>query len=311
MTLASIQHRCRYNNFSRALYDASVRFENFQACRRIVTLSQEPWIVDKSGNLIRERAYSVLLMEDSLPYLLNHYANTVASSWSQVFRDFFPPRGVPFKYSSLSNISATDDKETLISQVMSELIHDIVQEEGSMPSSTVLVTRGPILSLVAQYYLESWPLAGLVMIDPLLLPPPHLTSTASQLLEHITKSQCPIDTTQVCYLALLQQLSDGRYSRKLQLEPGSVPMCVWSSFPSNKVPNEGFEYENNYSKYSQFTSLYCSLCSQTAKRHSDSNRQVTVHDMIEEFSQNPTEPSIGREMYSMLNTIYRFCEDNT
>eukprot|EP00571_Detonula_confervacea_P008838 CAMPEP_0172326314 /NCGR_PEP_ID=MMETSP1058-20130122/56181_1 /TAXON_ID=83371 /ORGANISM="Detonula confervacea, Strain CCMP 353" /LENGTH=244 /DNA_ID=CAMNT_0013043067 /DNA_START=515 /DNA_END=1249 /DNA_ORIENTATION=+ len=42
------------------------------------------------------------------------------------------------------------------------------------PTSTsahaVLIARGPVQCLIAQYFLESLPLAGLVLVDPLLLP---------------------------------------------------------------------------------------------------------------------------------------------
>jgi hypothetical protein len=81
----------------------------------------------------------------------------------------------------------------------------------SLPN-IVLITRGPIVSLVAQYYLESLPLAGLVMVDPILYPFPKLQFKRGSMQD-----------------AFMKGVLAEKETRPLKLEPGVVPMLIFRS----------------------------------------------------------------------------------
>ncbi|KAL9179161.1 hypothetical protein ACHAXT_008451 [Thalassiosira profunda] len=130
---------------------------------------------------------------------------------------------------------------------------------------SVLIARGPLQCLVAQYFLESLPLAGLVLVDPLLLPEdgrdgkkttmaegesrwrasvmdclamldgaaPHLASAAYEESSHplmLTKDNTDIERGQSsAELSILQSLAHDEATesaRPLRLEPGSMPLLV-------------------------------------------------------------------------------------
>jgi hypothetical protein len=117
----------------------------------------------------------------------------------------------------------------------------------SASAHAVLIARGPIQCLVAQYFLESSPLAGLVLIDPLLLPDDgrrtELTSSSSssslesrwttslmELMSIIEQLHPPPkDNDEISFIHSLLQQS----SRPLQLEAGAVPMLILYSDNNN------------------------------------------------------------------------------
>jgi hypothetical protein len=109
----------------------------------------------------------------------------------------------------------------------------------SASAHAVLIARGPIQCLVAQYFLESSPLAGLVLIDPLLLPndgrrymstttiakaESRWTTSLMELMSIIEQLYPPPkNNDEISFLhSLIQQES----SRPLQLEAGAVPMLI-------------------------------------------------------------------------------------
>eukprot|EP00957_Ditylum_brightwellii_P022288 1681808-Ditylum_brightwellii.AAC.1 len=84
-----------------------------------------------------------------------------------------------------------------------------------MPPGTVLIAVGPVPCLVAQYYLKSLPLAGLILVDPSNKKEIH------PLLHNL--SEC-----KVIELMIVEDLAKtcSSWDRPLQLEPGSVPMLI-------------------------------------------------------------------------------------
>jgi len=133
----------------------------------------------------------MVLMESSL------YRN----SWEEFCAKFYPSHGIQFasidimkhqrqQKESSSQTQKNKNKSPALSlkSLEQNLAHDLdrlgevaenlgdadffIPDQPTMSTSahSVLIARGPVQCLVAQYFLESSPLAGLVMVDPLLLP---------------------------------------------------------------------------------------------------------------------------------------------
>mmetsp|Transcript_29946 Transcript_29946/g.64146 ORF Transcript_29946/g.64146 Transcript_29946/m.64146 type:complete len:406 (+) Transcript_29946:62-1279(+) len=142
------------------------------ARRRIVTSSIAPPIT------ATERPETIVIAESKL----------YASSWHDSFASSFPERGLHFSSvditKPLPSMNVSNKRNNCgdcltLSALESNLGKDLSNLHGSegLQSSTtsssahaLLVARGPIPCLISQYFLESLPLAGLVLIDPLLLP---------------------------------------------------------------------------------------------------------------------------------------------
>ena len=146
---------------------------------------------------VMEKPYTLILMEDDVSAAFttpkrseqhqnndNHHATnklTTSSSWIELFRSKIPrDYGMSFASVSLQmqlplhrdkNNSVDGDGNTRRRSLVS--ISDALQslKASRLPefSDAILVARGPVSSLIAQYYLESFSLQGLVMIDPILL----------------------------------------------------------------------------------------------------------------------------------------------
>jgi len=96
-----------------------------------------------------------------------------------------------------------------------------MSEDLMQHPSIVLVARGPLVSWVAQFYLESLPLSGLVMVDPFVEP-------STEIMKEIRR-QYRIENTCTSDVGLLTQIESGFETRQLKLEPGVVPMLVLMS----------------------------------------------------------------------------------
>lgn len=155
--------------------------------RTIVTESIEP----SSASSIPERPCTVVLAQDGSLY---------ENSWQEPFSQVLPnKRGL--HYCNL----------LLDARSLHKGLDLLEQDLASMPN-VVLITRGPIVSMIAQYYLESLPLAGLVMVDPILYPFPKLEFKRGSMQE-----------------AFMKEIFAGKETRPLKLEPGVVPMLVFRS----------------------------------------------------------------------------------
>lgn len=173
---------------------------------------QSRWIISSIydpplDTKVKEKPFTLLLLEDEFIY---------NDSWRDSFEKYIP-RDYGMAFGSLSFA----DKSTF---------HDMVEgtklDLFNIPDA-LLISRGPISSWCAQFYLESQPLKGLIMVDPILfdLEEDPITSDAirklqtnvlvgAKLLEHNTR---------------LTNLVKESQQRSLKLEPSSVPMFVISS----------------------------------------------------------------------------------
>ena len=120
-------------------------------------------------------------------------------------------------------------------QMHSELANDL-----STHADVVLVARGPLPCLVAQFYLESLPLSGLILIDPLIVPrrdgtgddERSLQSSAQIFMEIASKADCfDLHNETSCkngeeanFLDKMQRNSE--FDRPLKLEAGVIPVKV-------------------------------------------------------------------------------------
>ena len=155
-----------------------------------------------------EKPFTLALMEDRYIY---------KDTWKITFESFIPrDYGMSFVSLSVPEESTSDD---MVEELKSDLFpfHD-----------AVLISRGPISSWCAQFYLESRPLKGLVMIDPILFDlqqEDQTTSDAISVLQRNVKTttKTPMD------LGNWMKVIAGAQQRKLKLEPNSVPMFIFTS----------------------------------------------------------------------------------
>jgi hypothetical protein len=177
---------------------------------------------------ILERPCTVLLVEDR---------NVYQTSWREAFQDKIPKEyGMSFGYLELPTAPKSVDEG--LKEMNTELpaFHD-----------AVLVARGPFVSWYAQFFLESFPLKGLVLVDPLCFDRVRgdeqdlaTNRLERDLQDHGLESAREFQQLQAIY--------NGLETRKLKLEPNAVPMRVFQT-----LPDPG----------------YASAAVETAERHSD------------------------------------------
>ena len=195
--------------------------------RTKVTSSIEPPPLLPDGYV--ESPGVIALLESSL------YRN----AWSRPFASAFPDRGVHFlSVDVFSDLSSSFTVSESFAQMHTELATDL-----SPHAEVTLVARGPLPCLVAQYYLESLPLSGLILADPLIVPRRGGeldTNDASSDNESLQSSvQSFLQTTSQAYcfdfetnnengetLLLGKMQQSGEYDRPLKLEAGVVPVKV-------------------------------------------------------------------------------------
>ena len=117
---------------------------------------------------------------------------------------------------------------------------------GTLIPSPIFIARGPVLSWMAQFYLESLPLAGLIMIDPL----PFTTERAHELYQtqydankgsnNSTGSTSTGSTTKGMILSkeyydIIQDYNEHWDHWTLKIEAGSIPMLILSTKVSESM----------------------------------------------------------------------------
>jgi hypothetical protein len=160
--------------------------------RLVMTESVEP----PPTSTVPERPCEVALAQDSI----------YNSCWQEPFSQILPyERGLHYYSISMEANSLQNGLDVL------------TQDLSSLPN-VVLVARGPIVSLIAQYYLESLPLAGLILVDPILIDHEHIL--------HRLEARLERDSSQHQFV---KELLSTEEPRQLKLEPGAVPMLVFQS----------------------------------------------------------------------------------
>ena len=112
----------------------------------------------------------------------------------------------------------------------------------SLIQHPILIARGPVLSWMAQFYLESLPLSGLIMIDPI----PFTTERAYALYHQThyhtnadSSSNTSIGTNGMTlskeYHDIIQDYSEHWDHWTLKIEAGSIPMLILSTKVSESM----------------------------------------------------------------------------
>eukprot|EP00559_Dactyliosolen_fragilissimus_P003452 CAMPEP_0184859656 /NCGR_PEP_ID=MMETSP0580-20130426/4644_1 /TAXON_ID=1118495 /ORGANISM="Dactyliosolen fragilissimus" /LENGTH=435 /DNA_ID=CAMNT_0027356419 /DNA_START=139 /DNA_END=1446 /DNA_ORIENTATION=- len=168
-----------------------------QQQRTIVFQSIEPPITLDNDPTYTEKTYTIALLEHH-PTSKQQKDSSSSSSlfnyppWAKAFTSYFPQKGIKCvhidilsdpslsfleprssSYSSSTTTSHTKTRPPPLLTKLLQILSNDLQKECHPLSKTVLVARGPIACLVAQYHLESLPLGGLILVDPLLLPFDH------------------------------------------------------------------------------------------------------------------------------------------
>lgn len=153
-----------------------------------------------------ERPCTLLLAQDVI---------YTSSNWHTSFTSLPTQHGI--SYAQYTRSESVDSVDTAL--------QDLWNDVGSIgPHQTVLVAKGPWHSWLAQFYLESLSLAGLVMVDPLPLDDRNGVNQLELLykklgLEHSTE------------YSLFQEFVNHWDHWTLKLEPGAVPMLVIQTIP--------------------------------------------------------------------------------
>jgi len=237
---------------------------------------------------VMEKPYTVILMEDDVSEFFyataanadgNFNGNSAeptttsiaeaSSSWIEAFRSKIPrDYGMSFASVSLQmrrklNNNGGDNNIITAERGIAAPLSDVMQalRDSSLPgvSDAVLVARGPVSSLCAQYYLESFSLKGLVMIDPILLDDDDCeNNSAGQDNENNNNLS-----------ALISKLYSGdadsaeRFrSKRLLVEPNAVPMMVVATIA-------GGDSSENDNRLASGSTNWKSLSRFVADRHGD------------------------------------------
>lgn len=174
-------------------------------------------------------------------------------AWAKSFASTLPNRGIHFlSVDVFSQLSASSTVSESFALIHNELAADL-----SPHAEVTFVGRGPLPCLVAQYYLESLPLSGLILVDPLIVPRRvsesntgdagssdeiSLQTTAKLLMMTTSQANCfDFETCddhshrEIMMLDKMQQHND--YDRPLKLEAGVVPVKVLYS--GGDIAHEG------------------------------------------------------------------------
>ncbi|MGK3743441.1 MAG: hypothetical protein ACI90V_010297, partial [Bacillariaceae sp.] len=123
-----------------------------------------------------------------------------------------------------------------------ELLKSLKDSELPRINDAVLIARGPVASLCAQYYLESCSLQGLIMIDPILV-----NDTPNDKDDAGNDANDNDDTIALLCSRIFHNNDDDddqdRFrSTRLLIESNSVPMMVVLTVPNNKVWNRASRF---------------------------------------------------------------------
>mmetsp|Transcript_9633 Transcript_9633/g.28865 ORF Transcript_9633/g.28865 Transcript_9633/m.28865 type:complete len:334 (+) Transcript_9633:77-1078(+) len=217
--------------------------QQWQGCRSVVTTALIEPPLDSD---IPERPCTVILATDppspfqqqqhhqqssSKPHSLRCPPGTAGVAWEQSFCDMVPRRlGMSCGAISWSSSvpptmnSNNDGADTWLQWIQHDGLHEMtsdLHQVQMMGGHVVLIANGPWSSWMAQWYLESHALAGLVMINPLVV---DVADHEQQ--QHQTQFELLGHNDLPNAWELLFGNVPHTQPRPLLLEPGAVPMMV-------------------------------------------------------------------------------------
>jgi hypothetical protein len=167
---------------------------------------------------IPEKPYTIILTEDGGLY---------STSWHEQLSTKLPTEhGISYTNFTLSTKKDTDASSvSLFHQGLEEMKHDLSTKHLGTTGG-ILVARGPWMSWMAQFYLESLPIAGLILVDPLPLGDRNSLNQIDMLYQ---KSGMQNSLEYTMYKNYVQHFDKNWGATALQLEAGSVPLLVLQS----------------------------------------------------------------------------------
>lgn len=173
-----------------------------------------------------ERPCTVVLMEDEslYPNLWRHdFQALVPRDYGMSFASINEGTGQGSNNVSIDADAVTSDRTDSMGSFSRRL--EILKTTLPPINDAVLVSRGPLSSLCAQYYLESFSLQGLVMVDPILLDQRGIDTGADDAAQLLQKSMLAAGVVQS------EQELRHFHCDNLLLERNAVPMLVLLSIP--------------------------------------------------------------------------------
>jgi len=176
---------------------------------------------------------------------------SLSISWIETFRSKIP-RKYEMSFASISinqknyrrDVGGGGDVPVLL---FDELLKALKVSELPTINDTVLIARGPVASLCAQYYLESCSLKGLVMIDPILIndeqddySKDNDDDTVALLRSRVLFTNA--GTTNTTERFHNDDDQDRFRSSRLLIEPNSVPMMVVLTVPNDEIWNRSSRF---------------------------------------------------------------------
>ena len=196
------------------------RLHATSSCTRGGWLQQRHFLtaINEPSPATREHPCTLILAEDQDFY---------ETSWQPLLTEILTPQGISSACLTLSsslsstdssnNINTNTNSGSLMDQALTEMASDLT----SIPQ-VVLVARGPWMSWMAQLYLESLAVAGLVLVDPLPLDDQN-SINQFELAYQKRNLQSSIN------YKMFQECMEHWDHWTLRLEPDAVPMMVMSS----------------------------------------------------------------------------------
>ena len=228
-------------------------------------------------------------------------------AWSKSFASIFPNRGVhSLSVDVFSDLSSYSTVSESFAQMHAELATDL-----SPHAEVTLVARGPLPCLVAQYYLESLPLSGLILVDPLIVPRRggdidtstndassdndislDLQSSVQSFLQTTSQAYCfdfetmNTENGEATLLGKMQQ--SGEYDRPLKLEAGVIPVKVLFTGGDDTCMSHEGEFRR--------------CAERTASYHTPANDDNNIYSEV-------AEEKIEGEVESAIEAIYSFHDE--
>lgn len=200
--------------------------------RTWLSVIQEP-----SPATVLERPCTIILAQDDNFYhdcwhermrhtVVENYGFSYAEWWLHSHRQ------APLQQDSESHAGENDAMDDALRELSNDLSH--------LAHQTLFIARGPCISWVIQFYLESFPLAGLILVDPIPFDDTDSVRALERFYEqqkaeqHHTKSQIHQAShgngTRTLSRVFYDYANHGEHW-SLRLEPGAVPMLIVSTQP--------------------------------------------------------------------------------
>jgi hypothetical protein len=288
------------------------------------------------GSTILEKPFTVILMEDS-EYSMSRKGNdnnnnnnnsadeddTLCISWMETFRSKIPRKyGMSFGSISIDrrrrrqqqnrpdcNGDDGDDEPVLL--LFDELLKSLKHSDLPSINDAVLIARGPVASLCAQYYLESCSLQGLIMIDPILINDNPRNNNNDGDDDDDDDDTIALLRSRILHDNEHDQDQDRFRSKKLLIESNSVPMMVVLTVPNNKVWNRASRFvatrhSNPDGPYGMVEII--DLTTATTANEKKKNKNKNDHDVNNKII-DEAESSSSTVMMIALDQINRWIDE--